>query len=91
MSDTVTNVQNATLGAGVATGLMNTISANATAISVLCTIGFGIIYASCAIWNAYSNHKRNKVSERSIVDSIIKRLNDNGEEKAADAVRRVSK
>jgi len=91
MSDTVTNVQNATLGAGVATGLMNTISANAMAISVLCTIAFGIIYASCAIWNAYSNHKRNKVSEQSIVDGIIKRLKDNGEEKAADAVRRVSK
>lgn len=91
MSDTVTSVQNATLGAGVATGLMNTISQNATAISVICTIGFGLIYASCAIWNAYSNHNRNKVSERKMIDKIIKELNDNGDEKAAAAVRRMSK
>lgn len=91
MSDVVTNIQNATLGAGVASGLLNTIAANSTAISVLCTIGFGIIYTSCAIWNAYSNHKRNKVSEQTIIDKIIARLNDNGESKAAEAVRRVSK
>ena len=91
MTDTVTNVQNATLGAGVATGLMNTLAENATAISVLCTIGFGIIYASCAIWNAYSNHRRNKNAEDLIVKGIIKRLSDEGEESAAEAVRRISK
>ena len=91
MSDTVTNIQNATLGAGVTTGIMNAINANATAISVIATVGFGVIYASCAIWNAYSNHKRNRVNEEVIIYNIVKRLNDNGETKAADAVRRVSK
>lgn len=91
MNDTMTTVQNAALGAGMASGLMNTITENATAISVLCTVGFGAIYVSCAIWNAYSNHKCNHISKDIIIGEIIKRLNEHGEESAADAVRRISK
>lgn len=65
------SVESATLVAGTTTGLMSVITQNATAISVICTAGFGLIYACCAIWNAYSNHKRNKVSKDAIYQDII--------------------
>jgi hypothetical protein len=93
MSDNITQtVQNASLGAGVATGIMNTITANATAISVLCTIGFGIVYAGCAIWNAYSNHKRNKVSKRAIIDSLIDEMRSEGcEQSVIDTMLRIAR
>lgn len=79
MSDNITQtVQNVTLGGGLATGIMNAITTNATAISVLCTIGFGLVYATCAIWNAYSNHKRNKVSKRAIIDNLIDEMRSEG-------------
>ncbi|AZU97812.1 hypothetical protein [Vibrio phage LP.2] len=91
MSDTVSTVQNASLGATMTTGLLPVITQNATAISVLCTIIFGVIYASCAIWNAYSNHKLKRLNKQAMIDNLIRELNDNGEEDAARAVRRVSK
>lgn len=65
------SIENTALGAGITTGLMGVITQNATAISVLCTVAFGLIYACCAIWNAYSNHKRNKVTKRNILDGLI--------------------
>ena len=71
-------VENASLGAGITTGLMGVITQNATAISVLATVGFGLVYASCAIWNAYSNHKRNKVSERKLLDNLIDEMVSDG-------------
>jgi hypothetical protein len=91
MSDTISNVQNASLGAGATTGLMTVIGNNATAISVIATVGFGLVYASCAIWNAYSNHRRNKISEDKMIDAIVKRMLDNGETtEAINAVRRAT-
>lgn len=74
MSDNISTVQNASLGAGVTTGLMPVITQNATAISVICTVIFGLIYASCAIWNAYSNHRRNTVNRRKIVEEILSEM-----------------
>lgn len=73
------DVGNASLVAGISTGLMTTIANNATAITVICTIVFGVIYASCAIWNAFSNHKRNKVTERATVDKMFKDAEGNEE------------
>ena len=64
-------VENASLGAGITTGLMGVITENATAISVLATVGFGVIYASCAIWNAYSNHRRNKLNKVVMINDLI--------------------
>lgn len=71
MSDNVTMLQGASLGAGVSTGIITTVTNNATFITVMTTVCFGLIYASCAIWNAYSNHKRNKVNKRNIVEAIL--------------------
>ena len=73
------DVGNASLVAGISTGLMTTIANNATAITVICTTVFGIIYASCAIWNAYSNYKRNKVTERATVDKMLRDAEGNEE------------
>ena len=53
---------------------MSVITQNATAISVICTVGFGLVYVSCAIWNAYSNHRRNKISQSSITADILSKL-----------------
>ena len=75
MTSTVSNsMENAALGAAVATPVMSVISQNATVISVICTVIFGFIYACCAIWNAHSNHKRNKVSEGVILENIIESM-----------------
>ena len=93
MSENITQtVQNVTLGGGVATGVMNVITQNATAISVLCTIGFGLVYAGCAIWNSWSNHKRNKVNKRTIIDELVREMKDEGCEQAIiDTMLRISR
>jgi len=70
----INDVGNASLGASMGTTVLTVVTDHATAISVLSTLCFGIVYVACAVWNAYSNHKRNSVSERVIVDSIIKRM-----------------
>ena len=64
-------IQDASLGAGITTGLMGVIAQNATVISLAMTAFFGLIYACCAIWNARSNSKRNDMNERAILESII--------------------
>ena len=74
MSDAAANVSiisAGSLGAGAGIGVMATVTSNATAITAIATVCFGIIYACCAIWNAYSNHRRNRVNERHITESII--------------------
>jgi len=71
--DMTTNhtVENAALGAGISTGLMGVITQNATAISVIATVGFGVIYASCAIYREYQTYKRDKISKKAMLESII--------------------
>lgn len=92
MKDALSTVQNSSLAAGATTGLLGVISNNATAISVIATVGFGLIYASCAIWNAWSNHKRTNLSERDIIDGIIERAKDNGEEEGTiKAIKRAAR
>ena len=68
---TASTVENTALGAMATTGLMSAVAQNATVISLCMTAFFGLIYASCAIWNARSNSKRNQVSERKVYDDVI--------------------
>jgi hypothetical protein len=74
-------IENASLGAGITTGLMGVITQNATAISVLATIGFGVIYASCAIFREYQTYKRDrvsKVSQKDLIAGLIDELVSDG-------------
>jgi NADPH:quinone reductase-like Zn-dependent oxidoreductase len=91
MNDTTTTVQNSMFAATATGGVITFINENSTVISLGITLFFGLIYASCHIFNTYQNHKERMRNRQSMIDDVIKELNDNGETKAADAVRRVSK
>lgn len=67
----ISGVENASLGAAMGTGFLTIVTNNATFITVMCTVCFGMVYASCAIWNAYTNHRRIKTE---IVQSIIEEM-----------------
>lgn len=71
-------VEAGSLVMGVSTSLMAFITDNATAITVLCTFSFGLVYASCAIWNAWTNHKTQKDNKRGVVEALIDDLQDSG-------------
>ena len=69
--DVVNGVQKATGWLTVGSGAWAWFGQNATALTALATIITGVIFASCAIWNAASNHKRNKVNRRDIVEGVL--------------------
>ena len=73
---TIQTVQNAALAAGMTTGVMDVINANATAISVICTVCFGLVYAFCVVWNAYTHHKKLQKTEENITQKLLTRIKD---------------
>jgi hypothetical protein len=69
--EVVTGVQKAAGWFTVGSGTWAWFGQNATALTALATIVTGIIFAVCAIWNASSNHRRNSINKRDIIESII--------------------
>ena len=69
--ETITGVQKATGLLFVGSGPLVWVAQNATVITALTSVITGMVFAGCAIWNALSNHKRNKINKRDIIESII--------------------
>jgi hypothetical protein len=69
--ETITGVQKATGLLFVGSGPLVWVAQNATVITALTTVVTGLIFAGCAIWNALSNHRRNSINKRDIIESII--------------------
>ena len=90
MNDTTSSLQNTMFAATATGGMITFINENSTIISLGITLFFGLIYASCHIFNTIQNHKERMRTKQSMIDSVIRELNDNGESKAAEAVRRVT-
>ena len=67
----VSGVQRAAGWFTVGSGTWAWFGQNATALSALATIITGLVFATCAIWNAASNHQRNKVNRRDIVEAVL--------------------
>jgi|LGVE01.1.fsa_nt_gb hypothetical protein len=83
MSDIQNTVQNVSLGAATTSGLMGVITQNATAISVLCTAGFGLVYVTCAIINTRTNSASNR---RKIIKEILSQLDEETKQKVKSQI-----
>lgn len=85
------SIQNAAFAATTTSGIVTFINQNSTIISLGITLFFGLIYASCHIFNTVMNHKERKRNRKEDARALVKEeLETNGESEAAAAVGRLS-
>lgn len=86
------SIQNAAFAATTTSGIVTFINQNSTIISLGITLFFGLIYASCHIFNTVMSHRERVRNRSKECRQLVKEeLEKNGESEAARAIERLPK